>query len=264
MVMKMKSKKILQRKRKRREVIINQLISLIFHLDKKKKTGAGDAGLAGVQLAPRFQDNSHIRLLGDWKAEGKVPFTQTYPPTIPISQQFKDGKFPEGEIMEHPKDENRKRMTAAEYREKERLFSYDYEALRKAAECHRQVRKYAQSIIKPGMRLIDICNEIENTNRKLIEANKIDAGIAFPTGCSINNCAAHYTPNPGDFRVLEKDDVMKIDFGTHVRGLLVDCAFTVSFNPTYDNLLLAVKEATNTGIREAGIDARINEIGEAI
>jgi methionyl aminopeptidase len=57
---------------------------------------------------------------------------------------------------------------------------------------------------------------------------------------------------------------MKIDFGTHVRGLLVDCAFTVSFNPIYDDLLKAVKEATNTGIRLAGIDARLNEIGEAI
>jgi methionyl aminopeptidase len=44
----------------------------------------------------------------------------------------------------------------------------------------------------------------------------------------------------------------------------VDCAFTVSFNPIYDNLLKSVKEATNTGLRLAGIDARLNEIGEAI
>jgi methionine aminopeptidase len=58
--------------------------------------------------------------------------------------------------------------------------------------------------------------------------------------------------------------VCKIDFGTHVRGLLVDCAFTVAFNPVYDNLLMAVKEATNTGIKEAGIDVRLCEIGEAI
>lgn len=114
------------------------------------------------------------------------------------------------------------------------------------------------------MKLVDICEAIENTNRKLIEANKLEAGIAFPTGCSINHVAAHYTPNPGDMRILEKDDVMKIDFGTHVRGLLVDCAFTVAFNPKFDNLLLAVKEATNTGIKAAGIDARLNEIGEAI
>jgi methionyl aminopeptidase len=46
--------------------------------------------------------------------------------------------------------------------------------------------------------------------------------------------------------------------------MLVDCAFTVAFNPVYENLLKAVKDATNTGIREAGIDARLNEIGEAI
>lgn len=114
------------------------------------------------------------------------------------------------------------------------------------------------------MKLIDICNEIENANRRLSEANKTEQGIAFPTGCSINHCAAHYTPNPGDDRVLGKDDVCKIDFGTHFRGLLVDCAFTVSFNPVFDNLLLAVKEATETGIRLAGIDARLNEIGEGI
>jgi methionyl aminopeptidase len=49
---------------------------------------------------------------------------------------------------------------------------------------------------------MDICNEIEETNRRLIEANKIEAGIAFPTGASINNCAAHWTPNLGDTTVL--------------------------------------------------------------
>lgn len=95
---------------------------------------------------------------------------------------------------------------------------------------------------------MDICETIERTNRQLIEANKLEAGQAFPTGCSLNHVAAHYTPNPGDFKTIEYDDVCKIDFGTHVGGLLVDCAFTVAFNPVYDNLLKAVKAATNTGI----------------
>jgi len=36
------------------------------------------------------------------------------------------------------------------------------------------------------------------------------AGLAFPTGCSINHCAAHYTPNAGDNTVLQYDDVMKV------------------------------------------------------
>lgn len=45
---------------------------------------------------------------------------------------------------------------------------------------------------------------------------------------------------------------------------MTDCAFTVAFDPTYDNLLLAVKDATNTGIKAAGIDVRLTDIGEAI
>ena len=39
-------------------------------------------------------------------------------------------------------------------------------------------------------------------NRFLIGENKLHAGIAFPTGCSINNCAAHYTPNSGDEMII--------------------------------------------------------------
>jgi len=86
-------------------------------------------------------------------------------------------------------------------------------------------------------------------------------GLAFPTGCSINHCAAHYTPNAGDQTVLQYDDVCKIDFGTHVNGRIVDCAFTLTFNDKYDKLLEGVRAATNTGIRMAGIDARLDEIG---
>lgn len=57
-------------------------------------------------------------------------------------------------------------------------------------------------MIRPGMKIMDICNEIEACNRRLIEASGIDAGIAFPTGASINHVAAHYTPNLGDETVL--------------------------------------------------------------
>lgn len=56
----------------------------------------------------------------------------------------------------------------------------------------------------------------------------------------------------------------KVDFGTHIKGRIIDTAFTVAFNTIYDNLLLAVQDATNTGIKEAGIDARLSDIGEKI
>lgn len=112
--------------------------------------------------------------------------------------------------------------------------------------------------------MIEICEELENTARKLINENGLKAGLAFPTGCSRNHCAAHYTPNAGDPTVLEYDDVTKIDFGTHINGRIIDCAFTLTFNPKYDKLVEAVRDATNTGIREAGIDVQLCEIGAAI
>jgi methionyl aminopeptidase len=121
-----------------------------------------------------------------------------------------------------------------------------------------------QKFIKPGMTMIEICEELEKTARSLIKENGLQAGLAFPTGCSINYCAAHYTPNAGDPTVLQYDDVCKIDFGTHINGRIIDCAFTLTYNNKYDKLLEAVRDATNTGIREAGIDVRLGDIGEAI
>ena len=56
------------------------------------------------------------------------------------------------------------------------------------------------------------------------------SGLAFPTGCSINHCAAHFTPNAGDSTVLEYDDVCKIDFGTHVSAVGVASTVGVAGN----------------------------------
>ena len=49
-----------------------------------------------------------------------------------------------------------------------------------------------------------------------------------------------------------------------INGRIIDTAFTVAFNPTYDKLLEAVKDATNTGLKEAGIDVRLGDIGAVI
>lgn len=98
----------------------------------------------------------------------------------------------------------------------------------------------------------------------MIGEDGLNAGLAFPTGCSINNCAAHYTPNAGDTTVLKESDVVKIDYGTHVNGRIIDCAHTFCFDPKFDKLLEAVRESTNAGIKEAGIDVRLCDIGKTV
>ncbi|KAG9304935.1 hypothetical protein G9A89_003103 [Geosiphon pyriformis] len=189
--------------------------------------------------------------------------SQTEPPTIPVSKLFSDGIYPEGQLCDY-KDDNLWRNTNEEKRHLDRIHFDDYNELRRAAEVHRQVRCYAQKVIKPGMKMIDICDIIENGTRALVEENGMQSGIGFPTGVSLNHCAAHYTPNTGDKTVLQYDDVCKIDIGVHVNGRIVDSAFTMAFNPVYDPLKAAVQDATNTGIREAGIDVRLCDIGAAI
>lgn len=171
-------------------------------------------------------------------------------------------------------NDNIRRTTDEELRHESKMEEMDDEFLgdyRKAAEVHRQVRQYAQTIAKPGIPMSELANEIEDGVRALVGHQGIDtgdalkAGMGFPTGLCLNNVAAHWTPNPGGKEiVLQYDDVLKIDFGVHVNGRIVDSAFTVASNPVYNNLLAAAKEATNTGVKEAGIDARIDHISAAI
>ncbi|KAJ1679897.1 Methionine aminopeptidase 2, partial [Spiromyces aspiralis] len=189
---------------------------------------------------------------------------QTDPPTIPITKLYPNTKYPVGQLMDYQND-NKQRVTGEERRAVDmNELSNRVTDLRRAAEVHRQVRKYAQSIIKPGVDLTNIAEKIENGTRTLVEAKGHKAGIGFPTGLSLNHCAAHYTPNAGDKVTVKEDDVLKIDIGVHVNGRIVDSAFTMAWNSKYDKLLEAVKDATNTGIREAGIDVRLSDVGAAI
>ncbi|OIR58831.1 MAG: methionine aminopeptidase 2 [Amphiamblys sp. WSBS2006] len=184
--------------------------------------------------------------------------TQTKPPSKKISDLFHD--LPHGEIA-HYTD----RISKEEKKESERMhYTESLRCLRTAAEAHRQTRSYLRQVMKPGMKMVEICAIVENSTRSLIGSGELNSGIAFPTGCSLNNCAAHYTPNPGDETTLKAEDICKIDFGVHVEGFIVDSAFTVAFDPCYDPLVQASLDGTSTGVKLAGIDARLGEIGAAI
>lgn len=183
---------------------------------------------------------------------------------VPITQIYPDEKYPEGEWQEY-KDTNNFRTTNEEKRYLDRQDDSRWNDFRKGAEIHRRVRKHLNNVLQPGLTTTEIADTIENSVRTFMnEEDTKKAGIGFPTGVSLNHCAAHYTPNAGDKTVLKYEDVMKVDYGIHVNGYIVDCAFTKTFDPKYDTLLKAVKAATNTGIKEAGIDVRLTDIGEAI
>ncbi|KAK9469865.1 peptidase M24A, methionine aminopeptidase [Lipomyces arxii] len=220
--------------------------------------GSEDEGATPAAAAPAKKKKKKSK-----KKSKSAEAVQTDPPTIGISKFYTNGIYPEGQIMEY-KDDNLSRTTNEEKRYLDRMDEEHYNDLRKAAEVHRRVRKYAEEKIQPGMTTTEIANLIEDGTRAMAEGDGLEAGVAFPTGLSLNHVAAHYTPNAGDTTVVQYDDVMKVDFGVHVNGHIIDSAFTVAFDPQYSRLLEAVKDATNTGIKEAGIDVRLCDVGAAI
>ena len=52
-------------------------------------------------------------------------------------------------------------------------------------------------------------------------------------------------------------------FGTHVNGRIIDSAWTVHFDPQFDLLAEAVRESTAAGVKAAGIDVRLCDVGAA-
>ncbi|KAK2593073.1 hypothetical protein QQS21_009239 [Conoideocrella luteorostrata] len=205
----------------------------------------------------------------------KTRAKQSSPPRIPLDDLFRSKEYPPGEFLGYAAlPETTARAKAPELRLdrsralEDSTFLNNY---RKGAEIHRQVRKWVRTSVKPGQTLTEIAIGIEDGVRALLgnagleTGRSLQSGMGFPTGLALNNCVAHYTPNPGQKDiVLQHQDVMKVDFGVHINGWIVDSAFTMSFDPTYDNLLAAVKDATNTGIKQAGIDVRISDVSAAI
>ncbi|KAF1968347.1 methionine aminopeptidase 2-like protein [Bimuria novae-zelandiae CBS 107.79] len=204
--------------------------------------------------------------------KNKTPVNQTVLPRVALTSIFANKQYPTGEIIEQVADGNLQRTTAEELRHLAVLHDMDDEFLsdyRKAAEVHRQVRKHVQAIAKPGISMTELAHEIEDAVRALVGHQGIEpgdalkAGMGFPTGLCLNHVAAHWTPNAGNKEVvLQYEDVLKVDFGVHVNGRIVDSAFTIAFNPVYDPLLEAAKATTNAGLKEAGVDARMDNLSE--
>lgn len=233
--------------------------------DEEDEKGVGEGGADGAAKKKRKRKRKPKKAGG----AGALPTKQSDPPRVLLSNLYPSGEYPVGQEVEY-RDENLYRTTNEEKRHLDRMNNDFLQEYRQGAEIHRQVRQWAQKNIKPGQSLTEIAEGIEDGVRALTghpgleEGDNIKGGVAFPTGLNLDHIAAHYSPNAGNKTILSKDNVMKVDFGVHINGRIVDSAFTMAFDPMYDNLLESVREATNTGIKEAGIDARMGEIGAAI
>lgn len=117
--------------------------------------------------------------------------------------------------------------------------------------------RYGKSLIKPGAKVIEILDQIEN---KIVE---LKGEIAFPAQISLNEVAAHACSDLNDQTVLE-DQVVKLDIGVHLDGYIADNALTVDLSKKYSDLVKASREALNNALKIVAPGITLAEIGKTI
>lgn len=131
---------------------------------------------------------------------------------------------------------------------------------RDAARIAAHARELGLRLTVPGARRRDVADAVEASIR--------DAGAepAFPANLSRNNEAAHYTPDPEDAVVFVAGDLVKVDVGAHLDGVLADTADTVEVGGTHrhENLIRAAREGLRAGIAEVRPGGRVDDISRAI
>jgi methionine aminopeptidase len=88
------------------------------------------------------------------------------------------------------------------------------------------------SLIEAGASPLALC---EAGDALIVEAcgqvyskSKIEKGVAFPTCISVNHCAGHFSPLPGeDGEPLAAGDVVKVDLGVQLDAYATQVAHTV-------------------------------------
>ena len=131
--------------------------------------------------------------------------------------------------------------------------------LRRAGRVSGEARELGLSMVREGVKLYDVAQEVEGYIREH------GCGLAFPCNISINEVAAHYTPSCNDKRVFELGDVVKVDCGAELDGFVGDTAGTVEVGTNaYKDLVETSKRARTTVAEFIGDGVPLCEIGRAV
>jgi methionyl aminopeptidase len=133
------------------------------------------------------------------------------------------------------------------------------DCIRKAGRAAAEAREMGAAMILDGAKLSDVAIETE----ALIV--KKGARLAFPCNISINDMAAHFTPNSDDTLRFKNGDVVKLDVGAHVEGWIGDTARTVEVgSKNWSNLIMSSERALTQAIEMTGDGTPVGAIGATI
>ena len=136
------------------------------------------------------------------------------------------------------------------------LTDEQLEKHREAGEILAQVRAAAADRVEVGASHLEVAEFAENRIREL------GAEPAFPVNISIDEEAAHATPEPDDDAAFG-EEMVNLDIGVHVDGWLADTAVTVDLSGHAD-LAEAPEEALEAAIEVVEPGVETGEIGAEI
>jgi methionyl aminopeptidase len=129
---------------------------------------------------------------------------------------------------------------------------------RKAGRIAARVMNAGLKEIGEGKKLLDIAEYVEGAIREE------GAKPAFPCNISVNEVAAHYSPQAWDATVLKKGDLVKLDIGVHLEGYIADIAKTVVVGGGKNKLIKAAEKALEETINLIKPGVFTNEVGELV
>jgi methionyl aminopeptidase len=134
-----------------------------------------------------------------------------------------------------------------------------YQNYIRAGKIAADARDYGVSLLKPGVRLLDVATKIEK------RITKNGAGLAFPVNISLNTLAAHYSPRHDDPLIFKTGDVVKLDVGAHISGYIADTAITIEIETNhYTTMIKASDEALHKAIECLTTQLSLSEVGKTI
>ena len=133
----------------------------------------------------------------------------------------------------------------------------EFESYIKAGEIAKEVKKFILELVKPKMKLIDIAEAIDD---KILE---LGGEPAFPVNLSLNEIAAHYTPEKNDETIAE--GILKVDFGIAINGFIADTSISFDLTPDkkYEDMMKLNRKILKTASECVRNGMKVRDIGEA-
>ncbi|QLH75428.1 MAG: type II methionyl aminopeptidase [Methanomassiliicoccales archaeon] len=133
------------------------------------------------------------------------------------------------------------------------------ECVRKAGAIAGEARELGLGMVDQNVKLVDVAMEVEAL---IVRRGALPA---FPVNISINEVAAHFTPNSDDQTVFNVGDVVKIDVGAHVDGYIGDTAATIEVRTkNWQGLIESSNRALRMAIEMVGDGTPVGAVGATI